>query len=100
MTFPSWVAIGNNRAGGVDVVGQRLLVMIAVVLALVVSLLPAAIVAGIGAGVVYLLTGTISVVLAGALAGGALLFEAFAGSEFVGVILEKSDISALDAPES
>ncbi len=100
VTFPSWVAIGNNRAGGVDVIGQRLLVMIAVVLALVVSLLPAAIVAGVGAGVVYLLTGTVSVVLAGALAGGALLVEAFAGSEFVGVILEKSDISVLDAPES
>ena len=100
VTFPSWVAIGNNRAGGVDVVGQRLLVMIAVVLALVVSLVPAAIVAGIAAGVIYLLTGTISVVLPGAVAGAALLVEALAGSEFVGAILERSDISALDATES
>lgn len=101
VTFPSWIAIGtNNRAGGVDVIGQRMLVMIAVALALIVSLIPAAIVAAIGAGIVYLLTGTVSVVLAGALAGAALLAEAFAGSEAIGAILERSDISVLDAPES
>jgi hypothetical protein len=100
VTFPSWIAIGNNRSGGVDVIGQRMLVMIAVALALIVSLVPAAIVAAIGAGIVYLLTGTVSVVLAGALAGGALLAEAFAGSEAIGAILERSDISVLDAPES
>ena len=100
VTFPSWIAIGhNNRAGGVDVVGQRMLVMIAVALALIVSLIPAAIVAAIGAGIVYLLTGTVPVVLAGALAGATLLAEAFAGSEVVGAILERSDISVLDAPE-
>ena len=100
VTFPSWIAIGNNRSGGVDVIGQRMLVMIGVALALIVSLIPAAIVAAIGAGIVYLLTGTVSVVLAGALGGAALLAEAFAGSEAIGAILERSDISVLDAPES
>jgi hypothetical protein len=99
VTFPSWVNIGG-RPGGVDVVGQRLLVMVAVLLALVVAVLPAAIVAAVGAGILYLLTGTISFVLAGVLAGGALLVEAFAGSEILGAMLERSDISAIDAPES
>ena len=100
VTFPSWIAVGNDKAGGVDVVGQRMLVMIAVALALVVSLIPAAIVAAIGTGLVYLVTGSVSVVVAGVLAGAALLVEAFAGSELVGAILERSDISVLDAPES
>ena len=99
VTFPSWVNIGG-RPGGVDVVGQRLLVMVAVLLALVAAVLPAAIVAAIGAGILYLLTGIISFVLAGALGGAALLVEAFAGSEILGAILERSDISAIDAPES
>ncbi len=99
VTFPSWVAIGG-RPGGVDIVGQRLLVMVAVLLALVVAVLPAAIVAGVGAGLLYLATGTISFVLAGVLAGAALLVEAFAGSEILGAILERSDISAIDAPET
>jgi len=101
VTFPSWVAIGNKSGpGGVDVVGQRLLVMVADLLALVVAVLPAAIVAGLGAGLLYLLTGTISVVLAGVLAGITLLVESFAGSEVIGAILERSDISVLDAQES
>ena len=98
VTFPSWVSIGGRQAG-VDVVGQRLLVMVAVLLALVVAVLPAAIVAGIGTGILYLLTGTISFVLAGVLAGSALMVEAFAGSEILGAILERSDISAIDAQE-
>ena len=100
VTFPSWVAIGNEKSGGVDVIGQRMLVMIGVALALAVSLIPAALVAVIGAGIVYLFTGTVSVALAGALAGAALLAEAFAGSEVIGAILERSDISVLDAPEA
>ncbi len=99
VTFPSWVNIGG-RPGGVDVIGQRLLVMVAVLLALVAAVLPAAIVAAVGAGILYLLTGTVSFVLAGVLAGGALLVEAFAGSEILGAMLERSDISSIDAPES
>jgi hypothetical protein len=100
VTFPSWVAIGNEKSGGVDVIGQRMLVMIGVALALAVSLIPALIVAAVGAGILYLFTGTVSVALAGALAGAALLAEAFAGSEVIGAILERSDISVLDAPEA
>jgi hypothetical protein len=99
VTFPSWVSIGN-RTGGVDVVGQQLLLMLAVILALVAAVLPAAIVAVIGVGIFYLLTGVVSVILAGVLAGGALLVEAFIASEVLGAILERSDISAIDAPES
>ncbi len=99
VAFPSWVAIGN-KGGGVDVVGQRLLVMIAVLLGLVFAVLPAAIVAAIGAGLVYLATGTVPVVFAGALAGMSLLVEAFLGSEIIGALLERSDISVLDAPDS
>ena len=39
------------------------------------------------------------VVVAGILAGGALLVEAFAAAEIVGAILDRSDISVLDAQE-
>jgi ABC-2 type transport system permease protein len=96
--FPSWVSIGA-RPGGVDVVGQRLLVMVAVMLALVAAVLPAAIVAGAAVGLVYMVTGTSSVVLAGVLGGATLLVEVWIGSEVIGAILERSDISAVDAPD-
>ena len=98
VTFPSWVAIGP-RAGGVDVIGQRMLVMIVVVLSLLAALLPAASLAAIGIGIVYLVTGTIVVAVGGALAGVALLVEAYAASEIIGAILDRNDIAALDAPE-
>ena len=99
VTFPSWVST-DPRPGGVDAMGQGMLVMLAVMLALVIAILPAALVAGVVAGLLYLLLGTIPVVLPAALAGAALLVEAFIGTEFIGAILERSDISAVDARES
>jgi hypothetical protein len=98
VVFPAWVRLGH-RPGGVDAIGQQMLVVIVVVLALFVTLLPAALVAGIGAAIFYLLTGTVSVILPGALAGTALLVEAFAGSELIGAVLDRSDIGAIDPSE-
>jgi hypothetical protein len=99
VAFPAWVRLGH-RPGGVDAVGQQMLVVIVVVLALFVALVPAALVAGIGAGLLYLLTGTVSVILPGILAGSVLLVEAFAGSELVGAALDRSDIAAIDPSET
>jgi hypothetical protein len=99
VTFPSWVSL-DPRPGGVDAVGQGLLVMLAVLLALVAAVVPAALVAGVVAGVLYLLLGTVPVILPGVLAGAALLVEAFIGTEVIGAILERSDISAVDARET
>jgi hypothetical protein len=74
--------------------------MLTVMLALVVAVVPAALVAAIVAGLIYLLLGTVPIILPAVLAGAALLVEAFVGSEVIGAILERSDISAVDARES
>jgi hypothetical protein len=99
VAFPSWVSL-DTRRGGIDATGQGLLVMLAVMLALVVAVVPAALVAAIVAGLIYLLLGTVPIILPAVLAGAALLVEAFVGSEVIGAILERSDISAVDARES
>ena len=99
VTFPSWVSLDPRRTG-IDATGQGLLVMLAVLLALVIAVLPAALVAAIVGGVVYLLLGTVPIILPGVLAGIALLVESFVGTEVIGAILERSDISAVDARES
>ena len=96
--FPSWVSIG--RRGGLDAMGNQMLILAAVVLAVVAAVLPAALVAGIGAGIIYLMTGSFPIVVAGVLAGGTLLVEAFVGAEIVGAFLDRSDISVLDAQET
>ena len=96
--FPAWIHLG--RHGGIDVMGQQIMVMVVVVLALLAALVPAAAIAAVGAGVFYLLTGTFSVTLAGLLAGGALLVEAFAASEVIGAILDRADTAAIDPSET
>jgi hypothetical protein len=99
VTFPSWVTLDPRRAG-IDATGQGLLVMLAALLALVIAVLPAALVAAIVGGLVYLLLGTVPIILPGLLAGIALLIESFVGTEVIGAILERSDISAVDARET
>ena len=95
VTFPSWVGIGAPR-GGIDVTGQRLLMLMANLLALVVVVLPAALVAAVGAAAGYALIGTIPIVLPALLAAGTLLAEAFVASEALGALLERTDVSAID----
>jgi hypothetical protein len=98
VTFPAWIHLG--RHGGIDVMGQQIIVMVVVVLALIAAFVPAALIAAVGAGLFYLLTGTFPVMLAGLLAGTALLVEAFAATEVIGAILDRSDIAAIDPSET
>lgn len=99
VAFPAWVHLGN-RHGGFDAVGQQILVMVVVVLALGAALVPAAAIAAIGAGAVYFFTGAIPVFVPGMLAGGALLVEAYAASEVIGAMLDRSDLAAIDPSET
>lgn len=99
VAFPAWVHLGN-RHGGFDAVGHQILIMIVVVLALAAAVIPAAAVAAIGAGIVYLITGTFSVFVPAVLSGGALLAEAYAASEVIGAILDRSDLAAIDPSET
>ena len=97
--WPSWVVIGSNRARGIDVMGQRLIMMFGLLLVLVVSVLPALIAGGLVFGGIYWSTGNFPVVLP-AVAGALVLFvEAFFASEMVGRLFERTDVSAIDAIE-
>jgi hypothetical protein len=99
VTFPSWVSVGPAR-GGVEVMGQRMLVMAVSILGLALSLLPALLAAGGLALVLRLLTGSVPIVLPGLTAALVLLGEAFLGSELIGRILERTDVNALDPAEA
>lgn len=98
VTFPAWVGIGAPR-GGVDVMGQRMIMLAATLIALVVAVLPAAIVGGLAAFLYYSIAGSIPLVVPGMLAAVTLFGEAFLGSELVGAILDRTDLSAIDAGE-
>jgi hypothetical protein len=97
--WPSWVATGNTRARGIDVMGQRLIMMAGFLLVLVVAVLPAAIVAMVVRLAIYFLTGTSVIILPAAVAAIVLFAESFVASHAIGKVLERMDVSAIDAPE-
>ena len=97
--WPSWALTGPARARGIDVMGQRMLMMLGLLLVLVVAVLPAAIVAGVTGYGIHLLTGGIPVIPPAIVAAAVLLAEAFVVSDAVGRLLDRTDISAIDAQE-
>jgi hypothetical protein len=99
VTWPSWVVTGTPRVRGIDVMGQRMILMLGLIVVLLVAVLPAAIIAG-GSGVaIYYLTGTVTVILPSMIATIVLFGEAFMASEMIGKLLDRTDVSAVDASD-
>jgi len=98
--WPSWVLIGAHQARGIDVMGQRMIMMLGMLVVLVVAVLPAAI-AGVAVGfALYWSTQTIHILLPSIVAAIVLLAETWIGSEAVGKFLERTDVGQIDATES
>ena len=97
--FPSWVVTGTQRARGIDVMGQRMIMMLGLMVVLVVAVLPAAIVGGLVGLGIYFVTGIAAVIVPAIAAAIALFAEAYVASEAIGKILDRTDVSAIDAQE-
>jgi hypothetical protein len=98
--FPAWVRVGATRARGIDVMGQRLLLMGGNLLALALSLVPGAIAGGLAGLAIYALTGSIPVVLPAVLVAIVVFAEGWLATELLGRVLDRTDVSAVDAAES
>jgi hypothetical protein len=98
--FPSWVVTGPSRSFGIDVLGQRILMMLGLLVILAVAVVPAAILGGIVGVGLYYLTGSIGIVIPAALVAIVLFAEAYVASQIVGRLLDRTDVSAVDAPEN
>lgn len=99
VTFPSWVTTGPPR-GGVDAIGQRMLMVLVGMLGLTLGILPAVIVGGGVALVAQYMTGQFPIALCGIVAAAVLLGEVAVASEIVGSILDRTDVSALDPTDA
>jgi len=99
VTWPSWFATGAWRPRGIDVMGQRLLMMAAMLLGLTVAVIPAAVAGAIAVFALYFVTGSSAVVIPAIVAAAVLLLEAYLISHAVGRLLDRTDISAIDATE-
>jgi hypothetical protein len=97
--FPSWMVTGPSRPFGIDVLGQRMMLMFGFLLVLVVAIVPAGIVGGLVGLGIYFLTGRIAVVVPSLAAAVVLLAESLLASHAVGKLLDRLDMSAIDAQE-
>jgi ABC-2 type transport system permease protein len=97
--FPAWIAIGASRARGVEVTGQRLLMMAGNIITLLLALLPGAIVGGGVALLIYATTGVVLVVVPALILAMVMLGECWLAVEGLGRVLDRTDVSAVEASE-
>lgn len=91
LLYPAWVKLGSGRPGGVEALGQNLLMMIAFVALLSLALLPPAAFAG---GTFLVLRGVAddwAAVPAALLALGIIAFEAALIVDWLGGVFERTD---------
>jgi ABC-2 type transport system permease protein len=97
--FPSWAVISGARAAGIDAMGQRILLMIGTMLGLVVGLIPAAVAAAIAGFGLYFAAGRVMIVIPALVGAAVILVECWLATELLGLVLDRTDVSAVDAQE-
>jgi ABC-2 type transport system permease protein len=97
--WPSWVVTNTTRVRGIDVMGQRMIMMFGLLLVLVVAVVPAALVAALTGLALSVVTGRIFVIVPALAAALVLFAEAFLASHLIGKMLDRTDVSAIDAVE-
>jgi ABC-2 type transport system permease protein len=99
LIFPAWVPLGNQRARGVDAMGQRLILLGATWLMLIAMALPGA----IGGGIVWLafrhFIGPAAFVPAALVSTAVLALEVLVASEALGPAYERLDIMTVERAE-
>jgi hypothetical protein len=97
--FPAWVQLGTQRQRGIDAMGQRLIMLLAIVLSLAAFALPGA----LGGGVVWLifrnLVGNFVFVPAAVIFATIVLVEVLAVTELLGPAYERIDVTSVERAE-
>ena len=99
IAFPGWVTVGVSRARGIEVTGQRMLMVAGTLIALVLAILPAAIAAAVVTVAVYWTTHTIIVVVPALTLAAVMVMECWLAVEALGRLLDRTDINAVEAQE-
>jgi hypothetical protein len=97
--FPAWVSIGPSRGQGVDVMGQRMLLMAGTLITLVVAVLPAFVFGSLAGVAIYYVTSVVPVIVPSAIATASLLVECFLATEVLGRFMDRMDPAAVDPSE-
>ena len=99
LIFPGWVQLGSQRTRGIDAMGQRLIMLAAILVSLAVFAIPGA----IGGGVVWLLLnrliGNVVFIPAAIVFAGIVFVEVIAATELLGPAYERIDLTSIERPE-
>jgi len=98
--FPAWVQIGTQRARGVDAMGQRLIMLAAIIVSLAIMALPGL----LGGGAVWLIFHRIAedivFVPAAIVFAAIVLVEVLVVTELLGPAYERIDVTSIERGES
>ena len=97
--FPAWVPLGNQRARGLDAMGQRLIMMGGTWLLMAVALLPGAIVGGIIWFALQQFIGPGALIPAAAACTAIVGIEVLLATEALGPVYERLDVMAVEKAE-
>ena len=99
LLFPAWVSVGNERPRGIDAMGQRLILLAAVILSLIVIALPGALAAGILWLAFQRLIGAPTLVPAALVFTVVVAIEVAIISELLGPAYERLDVMSIERGE-
>jgi hypothetical protein len=97
--FPAWVPLGNARPRGLDMMGQRLLLMAGVLVTLAVFMLPGVIVGGALWLAFSRFIGAAILVPGAAICLTIVAVEVLAITEALGPAYERLDLTGIERPE-
>lgn len=99
LIFPAWVPLGNQRARGLDAMGQRLIMLAATWLALLVMILPGVVAGGIVWFAFRAFIGDAAIVLAALVGASVVAIEVLLATEALGPAYEQLDVLAVERAE-
>jgi ABC-2 type transport system permease protein len=99
LMFPAWVPLGNQRARGLDAMGQRLIMLGGTWLLLTISLIPGAIAGGIVWFALRRFIGAAALVPAALVCSMIVAVEVLLATEAIGPAYERLDILAVERSE-
>jgi putative ABC exporter len=99
IAFPAWMPLGGQRARGLDVMGQRIILLGGTWLLLIVMLIPAVVPAAVVWFVLRSFIHAAAWVPAAVIVSGVMFVEVFVATELLAPLYERLDLSAIDRAE-
>ena len=97
--LPAWVPIGDQRARGLDAMGQRLIMLFGVLVSVIGVMLPGAIAGGILWLVLSRIVGDIAIIPAAIACTVTVAIIVAAGTEILGPLFDQMDITSVERAE-